>query len=452
MRKMQKTGTTRDNRAPTRQPTPHLTEEIILEILAWLPVKTLLRFRSVCKAWRATISDDPVFIRAHLRHSATKWEQDPTFIITPLTVIPDESRCRPKTFSTHFRFYQWQPPPLQQQQHGGTAGTSPSNSNENVGQATFLDAKDFPRQFNTLRFLTQCDGLVFAPTNTRLYLFNPATRDAITLPDSDRNNLRCGTGRCYAAGIGLDPSTGSYKVVQAFYRSPDPDTTIGKDMGMEVFTVASDSSNSYCGAWREIARYPPLPYPVKRVQTALAVCRFMFWRLAERDMERQLRGILYLSLDDEKFDVCGLPDDLDLEDDDDFMLDVLHGRDLCVSASNRRLEMLTIWTLPIADEGLCTLWVRRYSIPFSGLCRLMALPPFTDGRIVLWQASTLYCFDLETCELKILCDLRRMRYQKDAGEWENLFTFSVQPFTESIIRINSRRQSNTQTSVRNPFF
>jgi hypothetical protein len=35
-----------------------------------------------------------------------------------------------------------------------------------------------------------CDGLVLAPTDTKLYLFNPATGDAITLPESHRNNLR----------------------------------------------------------------------------------------------------------------------------------------------------------------------------------------------------------------------------------------------------------------------
>jgi hypothetical protein len=38
------------------------------EILARLPVKSLLRFRSVCKAWRAVISDDLSLVSAHLRH------------------------------------------------------------------------------------------------------------------------------------------------------------------------------------------------------------------------------------------------------------------------------------------------------------------------------------------------------------------------------------------------
>ncbi|KAL6318168.1 hypothetical protein AAG906_035673 [Vitis piasezkii] len=36
---------------------PHLPNEIILEILSLLPVKSLMRFKCVCKSWRSMISD-----------------------------------------------------------------------------------------------------------------------------------------------------------------------------------------------------------------------------------------------------------------------------------------------------------------------------------------------------------------------------------------------------------
>ncbi|KAL6572573.1 hypothetical protein OROMI_013531 [Orobanche minor] len=38
-------------------------------ILSRLPVKSLLLFKSVCKHWNATISDDPQFAATHLRRS-----------------------------------------------------------------------------------------------------------------------------------------------------------------------------------------------------------------------------------------------------------------------------------------------------------------------------------------------------------------------------------------------
>ena len=55
------------------QPPPsELLEELVIEILLRLPVKSLLRFKSVSKAWQAIISD-PSFICSHLRQSASRW-------------------------------------------------------------------------------------------------------------------------------------------------------------------------------------------------------------------------------------------------------------------------------------------------------------------------------------------------------------------------------------------
>ncbi|KAF0934809.1 hypothetical protein E2562_028818 [Oryza meyeriana var. granulata] len=222
-------------------------------------------------------------IRAHLRHSASKWEQSHCFIISPDTLDREPGeRC----------LYQLQ------------RGTCP---NKNV--ATPLHAKDFHRHFNTPLFM-HCDGLVLSMTETRLYLFNPATRDAITLPDSFRNNLG-GKDCCYCAGLGLDPRTGKYKTVQALYRSMDPVTK----MGMEVFTIACDDG----GTWRKMMNNPP--YPAKRFQTALAVSGF-------DHVLPHRRGPC--SLEEEEFGITGLPPGLDL--DNAFRLDVLHGRDLCVTA------------------------------------------------------------------------------------------------------------------------
>ncbi|TKY66124.1 F-box/kelch-repeat protein [Spatholobus suberectus] len=53
-----------------KQPwSPVLSDELIEEILSRLPVKTLIRFKSVCKGWYSLISD-PSFIKLHLRKSA----------------------------------------------------------------------------------------------------------------------------------------------------------------------------------------------------------------------------------------------------------------------------------------------------------------------------------------------------------------------------------------------
>ncbi|WVZ98108.1 hypothetical protein U9M48_043586 [Paspalum notatum var. saurae] len=110
-------------------------EEIVTEILVRLPVKSLLRFRSVSQAWRATISD-PIFIQVHLCHSVARWEHELSFIISPHTLnyVIEEERW-PTTFSNHIRFYQWQ----WQWQQGA--------SNKQV--ATFIHGKDFVDECTT---------------------------------------------------------------------------------------------------------------------------------------------------------------------------------------------------------------------------------------------------------------------------------------------------------------
>lgn len=45
-------------------------DHIVVEILSWLPVKSLLRSRSVCKSWCTLISDSYV-VKKHLSHAGT---------------------------------------------------------------------------------------------------------------------------------------------------------------------------------------------------------------------------------------------------------------------------------------------------------------------------------------------------------------------------------------------
>ena len=45
---------------------PDFDDDIITEILLRVPAKSLIRFRCVCKSWRALISD-PSFVQNHLR-------------------------------------------------------------------------------------------------------------------------------------------------------------------------------------------------------------------------------------------------------------------------------------------------------------------------------------------------------------------------------------------------
>ncbi|AES60596.1 F-box and associated interaction domain protein [Medicago truncatula] len=48
-----------------------LSNDLILEVLSFLPVRSLIRFRSVSKCWKTLISD-PTFVKLHLHKSQSQ--------------------------------------------------------------------------------------------------------------------------------------------------------------------------------------------------------------------------------------------------------------------------------------------------------------------------------------------------------------------------------------------
>ena len=46
-----------------------LPEDVLMDVFARLPVKSLLQFKCVCKSWYAIIRD-PIFITKHLNHQS----------------------------------------------------------------------------------------------------------------------------------------------------------------------------------------------------------------------------------------------------------------------------------------------------------------------------------------------------------------------------------------------
>ncbi|XP_051208615.1 putative F-box protein At2g02030 [Lolium perenne] len=401
-------------------PAAELLDELVFEILLRLPVKSLLRFKSVSKVWHAIISD-PVFIRAHLRQSASRWRKDPSLLVTPHAlsyVIEDEAW--PTTFSNEIRFYQW---PQQ-----------PSSLEEEEPQEArlLMHGGNFLGEFNSVCSFVHCDGLVVAPTNTNVYLFNPATRHTMTLPHSRRNKMHR-YQVCLPVGLGRDPHTGCHKVVRAFYRSRDPRTGIYA-MGMEVFTVGDASAS-----WRETTADPP--YPVADWITAVFANGALFWVIEKRGLDPSPHSLLRLSLGDETFSVTRLPDSLDpaLVESYSFMLDEMHG-ELCLTAfsSSKPAEQqpLKIWTL-VEEDGR---WEHRYSLTISGLVHPMALLP--GGGAMIVQRSQYICrYDLQTHELDTVCELDRQRYKSTgtfkAAARREIFYFNVIPYTESLVRITA---------------
>lgn len=233
----------------------------------------------------------------------------------------------------------------------------------------------------------------------------------------------------------MTPRTAKYKVVQAFihrqwFWDDDPTAYVGangylpQSMGMEVFTVAGGEDD--CSGWKRIA--DDLPYPDDTAHAGRSVGGFMFWFLAnhivhDRPRPRPRGSSTLISLADEKFGITGLPDSLEEPSPDDALaMDVLRGRELCLTAWTKGEIMLNIWTLPVVggEGGLILmttkappLWERRLPIRMLGLYHPMAMPPCSSGfmlRLELDEDDTIFLYDSESSELTLVCNLARISY------------------------------------------
>ncbi|XP_044335667.1 F-box/kelch-repeat protein At3g06240-like [Triticum aestivum] len=344
---------------------PELMEELVLEIFLRLPVKSLLRFKSLSKAWCTTISD-PMFIRSHLER------QKPSWLIIPHALDSTiEGEEWTTTFSTQIRFYQWQ------------LGLG-------VSDTRLMHTTDFPGEFSSISHIAHCHGLVLFPTNTKLYIFNPATRDTMTLPKSNRTKTQY-KHMFLPTGFGLDHHTDKYKVVRAFVRSKDPLTEVYR-MGMEVFTVGDGEA---CTSWRETTT--DLPYPVVEWITGKFVNGGLFWVIDRFHLEHDRNGFVRFSLEDETSRVIRLPDTLSLDRarDESFLLDVIQQGELCL----------------------------------------------TGGAIMLQSGPNFYRYELQTASnpLTKVFALEGLRYKRrrEHATKKNIFFFNVTPYMESLVRIAS---------------
>ncbi|XP_057810366.1 F-box/kelch-repeat protein At3g23880-like isoform X2 [Salvia miltiorrhiza] len=159
-----------------------LPNEVIIEILTWLPVKSLLKFKCVCRSWRALISSQR-FIKAHLHNSKLA----PNLAHDMLAFA-----CRPGNFrqcSVNSMLY------------------------ESVSQVSDLS---YPFELvENYRVMGTCNGLLLVRLNyTEVILWNPSTRTCKKLPHFGVELAEDDLLGDF--GLGYDKSKDDYKVVGFF--------------------------------------------------------------------------------------------------------------------------------------------------------------------------------------------------------------------------------------------
>ena len=151
----------------------------MVNILTYLPVKSLLRFKCVCKLWHSLISD-PKFVKSHLKTAREV----------------NSNKCQRLLLSTRTP------------QSVDFEAASEGDEDNAVQELEYPDViRCSPTFF--IGIMGSCDGLICLFVDyAKLVLWNPSTRDYKELPKPS-----CDHSFDFFAGIGYDSSNADYKFV-----------------------------------------------------------------------------------------------------------------------------------------------------------------------------------------------------------------------------------------------
>ncbi|KAM7497692.1 hypothetical protein LguiA_022106 [Lonicera macranthoides] len=300
----------------------YLPEEVVYQILSWLPPKSLLRFRCVCKSWYSLISS-PNFINIHTRNL--------TYITSTRKLIRHcTSTSRREEVYSVFLDNQW------------------SFDRDD-------DIKiDFPFPSSTkYTIVGHCNGLICLSDDAHDYaikivLWNPAIRRKLILPLPNiiLNNM----GYMYVLGFGFDCKANDYKIVRLCYENAGDSNKLPPLV--EVYSVKT-------GAWRGITA----PAPVCHITGYFLVQGFVngaaHW-VAYPQFCGQMRSLI-LSFDmcNEVFREIMLPKCLAVESPW-YMGAVTIQDSLSVVEYDRSFSMLSVWVMK--EYGVVESWTKRYNI------------------------------------------------------------------------------------------
>ncbi|KAL4378024.1 hypothetical protein GQ457_02G032570 [Hibiscus cannabinus] len=240
----------------------YLPAEVILEILQRLPVKSLVRFRSVCKTWNTLISH-PSFISTHLQTSLSN--------NTPFLLL----KCKKKRKRNYFLHH----------------------DNDGFDEFKPLQFPVFCSVLDT-QVLGSCHGLICLDVFPNGFLFfifwNPSIHKYISLPwPSISHDVRLNFG------FGFDSRTNDYKLV-----------IVGVEKDGTWIQPYLFSLNENC--WKRVNAVPPnyafvsvFGIPLPFVNGAVHWLGYQ-----KRNNGGHSRAILGFNLSAEEFLVIGLPESL----------------------------------------------------------------------------------------------------------------------------------------------
>ncbi|XP_058090293.1 putative F-box/kelch-repeat protein At1g13200 [Magnolia sinica] len=256
-----------------------LPQDIIIEILVRLPVKSLIRFKCVSKAWYDLIID-PSFVDAHLHHS----KSIPGFIVeTPIPLEKFDEIVTDIDFDPSFVDTQFD-----RSEYGPESVTESPVLNKINFDPFFFEVKatpknnksyfvDMGRSIGDLTLISaSCDGLILLESMSTyglFYICNPATHEWMCLG----RHIDPPQG-FHIWGLAFDPTISKYKAIRTC-------ADWGRQEICEIITI-EENFNS----WREV-RVPQPHHP--RFFPPVFANSSLYWMIHHRDIPDMKGSLAY---------------------------------------------------------------------------------------------------------------------------------------------------------------
>ena len=163
-----------------RRVSDYLPEEVVLEILHRLPVKSLIQFRCVSKSWNSQITSS-AFINSHLTQSLSLPSNSNKLIVRHRVDSP---------YVKHYKLI--------------------DDNNDSFNQIQNIELPLMSHRIQHFMLIGSANGLFSLFEQERFVLWNPSIRKCITLP---KPCITVGRITCRPT-FGFDPRANDYKVVR----------------------------------------------------------------------------------------------------------------------------------------------------------------------------------------------------------------------------------------------
>lgn len=327
----------------------NLPQDIIVEILTWLPVKSLCRFRCVSKPWRFLISN-PDFIKSHLDRALQNkhiYSQRQRLIFSSqnLWSIEYESIGNDSGEAVAVELdYPLKDEPNKWAELMGCAkdGLLYCKATDDAEPMVVkLDSPFTENSRNWVEIFGSCNGLVcIAPDEDTLYLFNPAIGDSKRIPNPPAEFPVGPYNGITVYGFGYDSINDDYKVV--------------KLVAGENVCLYSLRTNSW--SWIGIS-----PYECNVYEPGMHLNGAIHWVVSHGEGMDYKCVVAAFDLAEEWFWDIPAPDIVDANDE--FVVGVLNGC-LCI-LHNRNQMHDDFWVM--LEYGVSESWT-RVTISTSYIC------------------------------------------------------------------------------------